>query len=425
MGRKTYDSIPRKFSPLSNRINIVLTKNKDYKNKDVIVNYDIMETLLYLHNNKTNYNNVYIIGGTEIYSQFLNLKIVSNMYITKVNYDFNCDTFMPTKYLKHFSPYGDILDIVDINCIDSSTHTLHFCKYKYVNKEEVYYLKSLKKILDKGVYNLDRTKVGTLSLFGKSFKYDVRNYRLPLFTHRKMFVRGIIEELLFFISGKTNTKILEDKKVNIWKGNTSREFLDSRGLVDFKEGDMGSGYPFLLRHWGAKYVNADTDYSSLGFDQLNYVINEIKNNPTSRRIVFSYWNPSYTNTTALMPCHILYMFHVNIDTNELSCSFTQRSSDSPLAQNFNVISATLLVFMLCKLTNLMPGKIIHNVGNNHIYMSHIDEVKQFIHNEPMNFPIMLIDDPDNEIKTIDDFRYKHFKLLLYNSYKKYNLTMAV
>jgi len=440
MGRKTYEDIPEKYRPLSNRINIILTSNKDYNNENsnIIVKTSIIDILQYLQENKKEFNEVFIIGGSSIYKQFLDLKIVNTLYVTKVYNSFSCDNHFYSKLIGSNNMYTNNVqykyfksiksdsfydnDLLSNNSIDVQ---IHINQYEYVNKEETKYLDMVKKILKKGVYNLDRTNVGTLSLFGKSFKYDIRNYRLPLFTHRKMFFRGIVEELLFFISGKTNTKILEEKRVNIWKGNTSREFLDSRGLQYYEEGDMGPGYPFQLRNWNANYIDCNTDYSGKGFDQLQYVIDLIKNDPTSRRILFNYWNPSEFKKTALMPCHLLYQFHVNVETNELSCSFYQRSSDSALAKNYNTCSAALLVFMLCYITNLKPGKIIHNIGNIHIYMNQIDEVKKFINNKPLNFPILHIDDPNNEIKTIDDFKYEHFKVLLYNSHGKYTLPMAV
>jgi hypothetical protein len=124
-------------------------------------------------------------------------------------------------------------------------------------------------------------------------------------------------------------------------------------------------------------------------------------------------------------CHILYQFHVNIETKELSCSFYQRSNDYMLAGVYNICSASILVFMLCHLTGYKPGKIIHNIGNIHIYMNQIEVVKEIIKNKPFNFPLLFIEDPKKEIKTIDDFTYEHFKLIFYNSHKKYNITMSV
>jgi len=440
MGRKTYEDIPEKYRPLSNRINIILTSNKDYNNENsnIIVKTSIIDILQYLQENKKEFNEVFIIGGSSIYKQFLDLKIVNTLYVTKVYNSFSCDNHFYSKLIGSNNMYTNNVqykyfksiksdsfydnDLLSNNSIDVQ---IHINQYEYVNKEETKYLDMVKKILKKGVYNLDRTNVGTLSLFGKSFKYDIRNYRLPLFTHRKMFSRGIIEELLFFISGSPDTKKLEEKNVNIWKGNTTREFLDSRGLKLFREGEYGPSYGFNLRHYNSNYEGPDANYDCKGFDQLQHVINLIKTNPTSRRILFTYHNPSTMFNIPLPACHILYMFHVDTEKGELSCSFTQRSSDFLLAANFNIISATILVFMLCKLTGYKPGKIIHNIGNIHIYMNHIEEGKKMLDNKPLCFPILHIEDPNNEIKTIDDFKYEHFKILLYDSYGKYTFKMAV
>lgn len=754
MGYKTYLSLPLNNKPLKNRINIVLTTQKIKSNNENLLYFnDILSILIYLENNKKAINNVWIIGGETIYKQFLDLHIISNIYITKIyQQSFNCSTFFPSNYLKYFTLKDSYID-EEYNKYSFSINKdkLIFELYTYKNKDEIKYLECINKILTKGIYKLDRTNIGTISLFGKSFKYNIRNYRLPLFTHRKMFYRGIIEELLFFISGKTDTKILENKKVNIWKGNTSREFLDSRNLTHLQEGDMGAGYSFQLRHFGANYIDANADYSKQGFDQLEYVIDLLKNNPNSRRILFSYWNPMDLNKVALpscflkntlvltqngyqqiqdiklndlvythkgnwkpinniqmkiyndniysitcrynnkyikttkehpfyvidykydndyilsknpywceakdlninkhllcMPinkneklyklflnnklkdisleqcyvlgyflkngyisynkeyyiyiakdknyiydrlnlhlhlvktqnrenskynnylinnaewhdilkefgskiynkripewiqdlpklniiqfitglndaynnkmhninykilskhiafslqrlfaklkiflsikfihnksntyprykyelevienykliddnyiyfqisnieikykntevynfevdddnsyivqniavhnCHILYQFYVNTDKNELSCSFYQRSSDFVLAANFNVVSAAVLTFMLCHITGYKPGKIIHNIGDTHIYSNHIEETKKMLNNKPYNFPIMYIDDPKKKINNITDFKYENFKLLLYNSYEKYNFKMAV
>jgi dihydrofolate reductase/thymidylate synthase len=429
MGNNTYNSIPNNFKPLKNRINIILSKSiKSTENITTSPIYfnEITKLFLYLDSIKTNINEVFIIGGSQIYELFLDYKLINKICITVIkNSDFKCDTFFNfDKYKKQFE-FENSYMTNDIDKLTDKEHFLAFETYKYINKEENRFIKIVNKILNKGVYNLDRSQVGTLSIFGKSFTYDIRNYRIPLFTHRKVFLRGIIEELVFFVSGRTDTKILEEKKVNIWKGHTSREFLDSRGLTELNEGDMGAGYGFQLKHFGADYINAETDYTNKGFDQLEYVINEIKHNPTSRRIVFSYWNPSDFNKTALLPCHILYQFNVDIDKNELSCSFYQRSNDTMLANCFNVTSCSILVFMIAKICNLKPGKVIHTIGNLHIYKNQIDVTKEIINNKPFNFPLLLINDPGNEIKKIEDFKYEHFKLLFYRSHKAYKIPMSV
>ena len=755
MGNNTYKSIPETRRPLKHRLNIVLTKNTELNNHNEEENIfdtklvyfnDVISILYFLDKNKKYIGNVWVCGGSNIYTQFLELHIVNNIYLTTIIHsDFNCDVFFPKKYLKYFQIIDKQVEYDNNNSFSINKDELHFTLLSYKNKDELKYMNTICKILNKGIHKMDRTKVGTLSTFGKSFTYNIRNYRLPLFTHRKMFYRGIIEELLFFISGKTDTKLLESKNVNIWKGNTTREFLDSRNLNHLNEGDMGAGYSFQLRHFGAEYVNAKTDYSNQGFDQLKYVIDLIKRDPNSRRILFSYWNPvdldrvalpscflkdslvltkkgyapiqnlniddkvythkgnwekiksaysykydglihyiscqyntKYIKTTSEHPfyvikkenigslpywckvedlhgdhllclpinkkekliklnfddsysyksptaynreitfedcyffgyflksgtydnsgnyyiaiydsdlihlhnhydfleivsehkslnnksytkfkitdykylnylytfgnktfnkripewivnlphkyltyfvkgfnymnenkfivrskhlaytlqrifakmhlylsitflpkkrysyslkiiknsnlidenfqyfpiksissklkkidvynievendnsyivqniavhnCHILYQFYINKETNELSCSFYQRSSDFVLAANFNIVSAAVLTFMLCHITGYKPGKIIHTIGDVHIYQNHIEETKKMLNNIPYNFPILHINDPDNKIKNIEDFDYDNFKILLYKSYDKYNFKMAV
>jgi dihydrofolate reductase/thymidylate synthase len=437
MGNNTYNSIPSQYRPLNKRINIILSRSNistdisllediEYIKHNPIYFNNINNLLLFLDKIKKYVNDCFVIGGSQIYNIFLDLKLINKIYLTKIkNKNYECDTFFNLEVYKKQFELKSNSNYIDIDKKSNNIFILINYEYDYINKEENKFIKTVNKILNKGVYNLDRSGVGTMSTFGKSFTYDIRNYRLPLFTHRKVFLRGIIEELLFFISGKTDTKILEEKNVNIWKGHTSREFLDSRSLQHYKEGSYGPSYGFQLRHFNADFIDDNSDYTGKGFDQLEDVINQIKNNPTSRRILFTYWNPSALNKVPLPNCHILYQFHVNIETKELSCSFYQRSNDYMLAGVYNICSASILVFMLCHLTGYKPGKIIHNIGNIHIYMNQIEVVKEIIKNKPFNFPLLFIEDPKEEIKTIDDFTYEHFKLIFYNSHKKYNITMSV
>jgi dihydrofolate reductase / thymidylate synthase len=448
MGNNTYNSIPIVHRPLKNRLNLVLSKSNlsylpNLHNLDIIneinepIYFNKIEDLfLFLDKYKKYINIVWVIGGYQIYKLLLKYQLVSKIYLTSIeNKSFNCDVKFPNNYLKHFTLI-DKYYIYDQNKLKNNnenyvfinpllfyhkTDKLSFSTYEYNNKEENNYIRIINKILNKGIYKIDRTNIGTLSLFGITCKYNIRNYRLPLFTHRKIFLRGIIEELLFFISGETNTKILENKGINIWKHNTSRDFLNSRQLFHLNEGDIGAGYSFQLRHFNAEYINCNTDYTNKGFDQLEYIINLIKTNPNSRRIVFSYWNPSFLDNMTLPPCHILYIF--NIINNELNCSFTMRGNDFSLAHCFNVCSCAILVFMLCYLTGYNPGKIVCHIADCHIYKNHIEETIQFIKNTPLNSPLLLINDPDKKIKKIEDFNYNHFKLLFYNSYRNYKLSI--
>ncbi len=182
------------------------------------------------------------------------------------------------------------------------------------------YLDLLKNILENGNIKEDRTGIGTKSIFGTRLSFSLKDNVLPLLTTKKMFTKGIIEELLFFIRGETNTKLLEEKGVNIWKGNTSREFLDKKGLHNLKEGDMGPMYGYLWRNFN-------------GVDQLKNVIELIKNDPDSRRILVSAYDPSLSNKCVLDPCHMFFQFYVE-DNAWLSLQWYQRSVDSFLRFTF-------------------------------------------------------------------------------------------
>merc|ERR1712066_319948 len=182
--------------------------------------------------------------------------------------------------------------------------------------EEYQYLNMIRKIIDNGISMDDRTGVGTRSLFGEMMRFDLRK-SFPLLTTKRVFWRGVLEELLWFIKGSTNGKLLSDKNVRIWDANGSREFLDSRGLNHYEEGDLGPVYGFQWRHFGAEYKNCHKDYSGEGVDQLKQVIETIRKDPTSRRIIMTGWNPPDIPKMALPPCHLLSQFYVN--DGKLSC----------------------------------------------------------------------------------------------------------
>ncbi len=429
MGRLTWESLNKKS--LVDRYNIIVCNNLanwESKMPDTIFVDSLSAALLFVNRKKNTLNigDVFIIGGKSLWTEALERKLVSNVFLSIMNIN-NYDEQNKDSY-KQF-------DIMNNRRFDKdfkkkeillSNKLVESYRYELVNKEELIFLKTLEKIKDKGIYKMDRSGVGTKSLFGKSFTYDIRNYRLPLFTHRKVFIRGIIEELLFFISGKTNTKSLESRGVNIWKGHTSREYLDKVGLQNLEEGSYGPAYGFQLRNWGADFISDDYDYSGKGFDQLHYVLELLKNKETrnSRRILFSYWNPSVLDKVPLPSCHLLYNFFVNPETEELSVSFYQRSNDYALAGVFNIVSASILTFMLCQITGLKPGKCIHNIGDLHLYNNQLEVVSELIENKPnIAFPFMHIS--NNGYSSLDEFRTEDFEIILYNSRKKYQIPFSV
>lgn len=216
--------------------------------------------------------------------------------------------------------------------------------------EEYQYLNHIKHILEKGAKTDDRTGVGTYSIFGAQMRYSLRDSIFPLLTTKRVFWRGVVEELLWFVRGSTNAFELRDKKVHIWDANSTREYLDSIGLKDREEGDLGPVYGFQWRHFGAEYKGMRADYKNKGIDQLAHVINTIKTRPSDRRIIMCAWNPIDIPEMALPPCHCLCQFYVS--NGELSCQLYQRSADMGLGVPFNIASYALFTYMLAHITNL-------------------------------------------------------------------------
>lgn len=312
MGRLTYQSIGK---ALPNRINIVISNTlQQIDNEDVLIVENVREAMIFVDSlqNKDQDQEVFIIGGSKIYEEFLKMKVPYKLYINQINEYYDCDTHYNNMYHDNYHLYSETIRY----CFDKKNNKevmVFFQIYSFQNHDEQKYLDLLNKIIKTGISKPDRTNTGTVSVFGEMIKYDVRNNIIPLLTTKRMFFRGIVEELLFFISGKTDSNILKNKGVNIWNGNTSREFLDKCGLNHYKEGDMGPLYPFQLRHWGAEYKDCDTDYTGKGFDQLNNLINQIKTNPNSRRLLFSYWNPTDFTKTPIPTC---FPGHTRVLTNK-------------------------------------------------------------------------------------------------------------
>ena len=285
--------------------------------------------------------------------------------------------------------------------------------------KEYEYLFLLKKILDFGEEREDRTGNGTISLFGERLEFNLEN-EFPLLTTKKVFLDKIILELLFFISGKTDTKILENQNVNIWKGNTSLDFIKKRGLT-WDEGDMGPGYSFQWRHYGAEYQGCHLDYTNQGIDQLNNLIEGIKKNPYDRRHILCSWNVKDLDMMVLPPCHCLVQFYVS-KLGYLDCQMYQRSADVFLGVPFNIASYSLLTYMIAKICNLKPRKFIHIFGDVHIYKNHIEQVKEQLSRIPYKLPILeIISNP----KTIFDFKLEDFKIINYKHHSYIKADMAI
>ena len=287
---------------------------------------------------------------------------------------------------------------------------LHYFNYATHQCLETPYLNTVKHILNNGESREDRTGTGTISVFGNQIRFDISEY-IPLLTTKFVPWKSCIHELLWFLKGKTDSKELEEVKVNIWKDNTTREFLDKRGLSHLPEGDIGAGYGFQWRHFGAEYETCHSDYDGKGFDQIADVIHQLKENPTSRRILFSAWNPSFLDKMALPPCHVLCQFYVSFKDNQkyLSCQMYQRSQDVFLGAPFNIFSYAVLTYLLAKLCDMKPKELIISSGDTHIYKDHIEQMKEQIRRIPLTSPILTVSDSVLS-KSLDDITIKDFEL---------------
>ena len=286
--------------------------------------------------------------------------------------------------------------------------------------EEYQYLDIVRDILTSGVRRGDRTGTGTLSKFGVTMRYSLRNGTLPLLTTKRVFWRGVAEELLWFVSGDTSAKKLQDKNIHIWDGNGSKEFLAKRGLGHREEGDLGPVYGFQWRHFGAEYGAMHDDYTGKGVDQLAQVVHTIKTNPTDRRIVLTAWNPAALSEMALPPCHMFAQFFVA--DGELSCQMYQRSADMGLGVPFNIASYALLTRMIAQVTGLRAGEFVHVIGDAHVYLNHVDALWTQLEREPRPFPKLVI---TGDASDIDSFSYEQFEVQDYKPHKSIKMEMAV
>ncbi|KAF5345085.1 hypothetical protein D9756_011163 [Leucocoprinus leucothites] len=297
--------------------------------------------------------------------------------------------------------------------------------------DELQYLHLIRRVLDSGDVRPDRTGTGTISIFAPpNLRFSLRDSTLPLITTKRTFLRGIVEELLWFVHGLTDSKILSEKGVKIWDGNGSKAFLEGRGLGHRREGDLGPVYGFQWRHFGAEYLDCDADYTGKGVDQLRECIQKIKENPTDRRIILSAWNPKDIPLMALPPCHMMCQFYVHLPPEsdptrkpELSCLMYQRSADLGLGIPFNIASYALLTHMVAHVTGTTARELIIQLGDAHVYRDHIEALQLQLQREPRTFPKLRWRRDD--IKDIEDFQYSDFLVEGYNPHPSIAMKMSV
>lgn len=278
--------------------------------------------------------------------------------------------------------------------------------------EEHQYLNLLRDILHEGSNETGRNG-NTRCVYGAAMHFPLENGKIPILTTKKTAWKTCLKELMWFIAGKMDNNLLTAQNVHIWDGNSTPEFMESRGLSHYEPGDLGPLYGFQWRHFNAPYRGCDKDYTGQGVDQLQQVIDCLKDSEkrTSRRMIVSAWNPCQVDEGVLPSCHNLFQFNV-VDGNKLSCSLYARSQDVFLGQPFNIASYSFFTHLIAKHCDLEPYEFILYAGNCHIYDDHFDQVKEQITRDPYPFPTLEILNKRNNINdyVVDDFKihdYQH------------------
>jgi thymidylate synthase len=261
------------------------------------------------------------------------------------------------------------------------------------------YLELLNRVLTEGTPKSDRTGTGTRSVFGHQMRFDLAE-GFPLVTTKKLHTRSILHELLWFVAGETNTKYLTDNGVSIWN-----EWAD-------EDGELGPVYGKQWRSW--------TCPDGRVIDQLTEVVEQVKTNPDSRRLIVTAWNPADIGQMALPPCHLLFQFYVA--DGRLSCQLYQRSADVFLGVPFNIASYALLLLMVAQVTDLVPGDFVHTLGDAHLYDNHLEQARTQLAREPRPLPTMTL---DPSVRSLFEFKFEHFTLSNYNPHPHISAPVAV
>ncbi len=437
MGSATYESLPKSVRPLPGRLNIVLssrTRAQLQLPDNVLIAGSLPAAAALLE--ARGLQRVFVIGGASIYKQALAAPQWSHrVHYTHIEKEFPCDRFFPANL--DDPQHG--FQLISLGAREEEGGVA-FQKREYVRSEpgtdvtflderrlstfaeaahaEYQYLDLVRRIIREGVQRDDRTGTGTRSIFGAQMRFDLKD-SFPLLTTKRVFWRGVVEELLWFISGSTDAKQLSAKGVSIWDGNGSRQFLDKLGFTHREVGDLGPVYGFQWRHFGAKYEDCRKDYSGEGVDQLAQVIDTIKRKPHDRRIVLCAWNPDAMAEMALPPCHVLSQFYVA--NGRLSCQMYQRSCDMGLGVPFNIASYALLTLLVASVCGLQAGEFVHTLGDAHVYNNHIEALEQQLQRKPKPFPRVAITPREN----IEHFTADDIKLVGYEPHKTIKMKMAV
>lgn len=401
MGRNTY----RLFN---NREAYVVSTT--LKNMDNVYVYDSFNKAY--ENAVLQEGDIWVIGGGILYDCAMKHFACDKIYFTLINSIFTCDTYFNISNYKVSWTHSSAQQ--DINRLDNTSHELIFKVGTIIPNVEAQYLTILHDVFYNGRERKTRNGT-TLSKFNTTLSFDLR-HGFPLLTTKKMFWKGIVEELLFFIRGETDTTLLSTKGVKIWNSNTSKEFLTTLNL-DYKEGLMGPMYGFQWRFFNKTYNNnntSDKNDDDNFIDQFKKIIDEIKNDPTSRRILMTTFNPLQVHLGVLYPCHsIIIQFYV--EENVLNCSMYQRSCDLFLGLPFNIASTSLLLHIVAGLTNTTAGIVNIILGDYHVYSEHKEHVLAQLSRDPYSL-CQLVMPKFTTLEQVETSTYNDYIIYNYHSH---------
>lgn len=443
MGRNTWESLPSSYRPLPDRTNIIVSEtmcdddigwgpfvkeryNRTQQTED--------GQTYYIENNLPNAlsmanpeGDAFIIGGQRMYEQGINMPECNKIFMTEFLKDYPADTFFP-------QIPGNFKMVEKVEDGDLVFKT-------YENKgdydsEEYQYLNTLKRILKDGDDIKDRTGVGTRSVFDANMNFNIKTlnpdepnitklkYQIPILTTKNLYFKGVIWELLWFLSGNTDAKWLQERDVHIWDGHTSEEYLRSRGL-QYQEGQLGPGYGHQWVNWGGNWRESSQEG---GINQIRRIINLLKEDPASRRAVLSAWNVEDLDLMALPPCHMMYLFNVtnhSAPRPNLNCKVILRSNDMFLGSPFNIASTAVLTVLMSRALNMLPGQVAVSINDAHIYQNHIEQVKEQLERIPLTFPTLEIPADINNYEDMIKLTYDDFKLTDYYKWASIKASMAI
>ena len=412
VGSNTANTLPIDFSSSSNRELWCLSrtpKENSCNTRYFTTPKDLYIDLLNRYYLIGDIDKIFVFGGSEIYKIFIDNCWINTFYVTHINKEYYCDKIFPyidllEKYTKSSSSSSD----------KKGLRTFEIWNRNY--NPEYSYLELLQKVLFCGSKRDTRNGI-TYSTFGESIEFDIERYGFPLLTTKKMFTKGIIEELFWFFKGDTDVNHLKKKGVHIWDGNTTKEFLDNLGL-DYPEGMAGPIYGFQWRNFNGEYTPGAPVQFETPRDQLYNCLKQLRESPNSRRILFSGWNPNQLEQMCLPPCHVLYQFYV--EDNKLSCQMYQRSADLFLGLPFNIASTALLISIFCSMTGYSPGNVRICIGDAHIYEEHRECVLEQLTRKPMKLCSLQI---VNTRDKLEDWCIDDIKILNYISHTALKATM--